>query len=69
MLLYVQLGVNYSSVQLTTVSIGASVSVTISNALENHQPWKKKNSIVNNAPFIQSSNRMAPNVSMLNAAL
>lgn len=50
-----------------SVSQLESVSDTISNALENHQPQRTQISTVTNAPFIQSSNRMASNVSMLTA--
>ena len=42
-----------------TVSQLKGVSDTISDWFENHQPQRTQISTVNNAPFIQNSNRMA----------
>ena len=50
-----------------SVSQLESVSDTISNALENHQPQSTQISTVTSAPLMQSSNRMASNVSMSTA--
>ena len=44
-----------------------SVSDTISNAVENNQPQSTEISTITKAPLIQSSNRMASNVSMSTA--
>ena len=45
-----------------------SVSDTISNAVENKQPQSTEISTITKAPLIQSSNRMASNVSMSTAS-
>ena len=50
-----------------SVSQLESVSDTISNALENHQPQSKQISTVTSTPLIESANRMASNVSMSTA--
>ena len=50
-----------------SVSQLENVSDTISNALENHQRQSTQISTVTTAPLIQSSNRMALNVSMSTA--
>ena len=50
-----------------SVSQLESVSDTISNALENHQPQSTQISTVISAPLMQSSNRMASNSSMSTA--
>ena len=50
-----------------SVSQLENVSDTISNALENQQPQSTQISTVTSAPLIQSSNRMASNVSMSTA--
>ena len=50
-----------------SVSQLESVSDTISNALQNHQPQSTQISTVISAPLMQSSNRMASNVSMSTA--
>ncbi|XP_067027292.1 uncharacterized protein [Acropora muricata] len=50
-----------------SVSQLENVSDTISNALENQQPQSTQISTVTTAPLIQSSNRMASNVSMSTA--
>ena len=44
-----------------------SVSDTISNAVENNQPQSTEISTITKAPLIQSSDRMASNVSMSTA--
>ena len=44
-----------------------SVFDTISNAVENNQPQSTEISTITKAPLIQSSNRMASNVSMSTA--
>ena len=44
---------------MATVSQLKDVSDTISNWFENHQPQRTQISTLNNAPFIQNSNRMA----------
>ncbi|CAH3038735.1 unnamed protein product, partial [Pocillopora meandrina] len=50
-----------------SVSQLESVSDTISNALQNHQPQSTQISTVTSAPLMQSWNRMASNVSMSTA--
>ena len=50
-----------------SVSQLESVCDTISNALQNHQPQSTQISTVISAPLMQSSNRMASNVSMSTA--
>ena len=52
-----------------SVSQLESVSDTILSALENHQPQSTQISTVTSAPLMQSSNRMASNVSMSTATV
>ena len=50
-----------------SVSQLENASDTISNAPQNHQPQSTQILIITTAPLIQSSNSMAPNVSMSTA--